>query len=1007
MIEFARSELTEVEEELTTLRNLKVEAVGELVATVSWPTGPAADGYGPDWNEEQDEQDACCRRLEGELGDVLFDALLLARKCEVATAGKVSLSGALAVAAEKVRRRCPHVFAGEPAPTRADAEAIWQREKAKERQRASVRVELAPAPPAAEPQQKIKVMVQEAECSSDEDEDASTTPQAQSPVAHGSSSIVDLSSAAVALGSSIERLVGMSDSDLDEELEEKLGVKRSIRQQICKEKRQHQQQQQEKEQQEQAAAAAAAAATAEEDARGKVRDEMRAAEAADDGGASVLKERGAKAFKAKNYEEAADLYGAAAMCAPTDATHPANQSFALLRAKQPQGAVDAGMEAVRRKPDWAKAHYRLGAALAALNTAEGNAAAAESLGTACELDSDNIQMATALRDVRKAIDAALTAATSNNNLAKETEQSPAPAPAATAPMSPADIGRGVFTQQPDSDRTVPKPSRIKAEEVEEVEEEEVVAVEAPELPKAKVNPVGSLTDDLPVPKGPNNPADAVNAALDKARSISMESDTAAAKATAAKKASAASSSSEASQQGQVAAEPGDQEGVYKRWPICRTVIEGKGRALKAARPLMAGAVVYQARPWVSVVADGFMRSVCSHCFKSTADEGGGEDDGPPPDLPFSCAGCSACGYCSQECKDAAAHLHAKECESVAQVVRMTAGTSADSRGARMLIRALAQRAVDLEGGDEEALRKRSVNLPSFVDVCELEDHLNDLPRAKQKEFLGIAAGVGSLPIGQQYGVGKVELVRLVATLRCNSQAVVDVANKRLGDVLIAPADFNHSCRPNCTVAFYGNTVQIRALCEIDPDEELTIQYTDLYLSRHERQEKLLSSHCFTCACPRCCEGGGGTGGGGEGGTLDCRVEGYRCGLKRCDGLVPPPLHEGGSGGGVEWVCVKCGASHSHRADALRRSAAEAKVVYATAIESSRRGDYEAARTLLEDLIAKHSPSLFWQHSVLYNAHHALFSACNALEDTEDATSAASKALACIRATYPPFHPVRT
>ena len=75
----------------------------------------------------------------------------------------------------------------------------------------------------------------------------------------------------------------------------------------------------------------------------------------------------------------------------------------------------------------------------------------------------------------------------------------------------------------------------------------VAAVEAPELPKAKVNPVGSLTDDLPVPKGPNNPADAVNAALDKARSISMESDTtAAAKATAAKKASAASSSSEAS-----------------------------------------------------------------------------------------------------------------------------------------------------------------------------------------------------------------------------------------------------------------------------------------------------------------------------------------------------------------------------------------------------------------------------------------------------------------------------
>eukprot|EP01046_Picozoa_sp_COSAG06_P095204 COSAG06_NODE_41331_length_392_cov_1.058020_1_plen_81_part_10 len=37
---------------------------------------------------------------------------------------------------------------------------------------------------------------------------------------------------------------------------------------------------------------------------------------------------------------------------------------------------------------------------------------------------------------------------------------------------------------------------------------------------------------------------------------------------------------------------------------------------------------------------------------AAARNGGGEDDGPPPDLPFSCAGCSACGYCSQECKDA-------------------------------------------------------------------------------------------------------------------------------------------------------------------------------------------------------------------------------------------------------------------------------------------------------------------------------------------------------------------
>lgn len=51
----------------------------------------------------------------------------------------------------------------------------------------------------------------------------------------------------------------------------------------------------------------------------------------------------------------------------------------------PEAAAEAGREAVRRKPDWAKAHFRLGSALAGLDTADGDAAAGESLQQACEL----------------------------------------------------------------------------------------------------------------------------------------------------------------------------------------------------------------------------------------------------------------------------------------------------------------------------------------------------------------------------------------------------------------------------------------------------------------------------------------------------------------------------------------------------------------------------------------------------------------------------------------------
>ena len=52
--------------------------------------------------------------------------------------------------------------------------------------------------------------------------------------------------------------------------------------------------------------------------------------------------------------------------------------------------------------------------------------------------------------------------------------------------------------------------------------------------------------------------------------------------------------------------------------------------------------------------------------------------------------------------------------------------------------------------------------------------------------------------------------------------------------------------PNCVVAFHGSTVQVRALRSISADEELTIQYTDLYLERGLRRQRLASSHCFEC-----------------------------------------------------------------------------------------------------------------------------------------------------------------
>jgi len=71
--------------------------------------------------------------LVGELGDVLFDALLLIRVCERDVPG-VSLEGVCEAANLKLRRRVPYMFSGAPAPSIEEAERGWQAAKKRERE---------------------------------------------------------------------------------------------------------------------------------------------------------------------------------------------------------------------------------------------------------------------------------------------------------------------------------------------------------------------------------------------------------------------------------------------------------------------------------------------------------------------------------------------------------------------------------------------------------------------------------------------------------------------------------------------------------------------------------------------------------------------------------------------------------------------------------------------------------------------------------------------------------
>ena len=67
--------------------------------------------------------------LEEELGDLMFDVLLLLKICQRDFGGKVSYNRALKRCAKKIKDRCPHVFGRETAATKEEAHAIWKRVK--------------------------------------------------------------------------------------------------------------------------------------------------------------------------------------------------------------------------------------------------------------------------------------------------------------------------------------------------------------------------------------------------------------------------------------------------------------------------------------------------------------------------------------------------------------------------------------------------------------------------------------------------------------------------------------------------------------------------------------------------------------------------------------------------------------------------------------------------------------------------------------------------------------
>ena len=89
------------------------------------------------------------------------------------------------------------------------------------------------------------------------------------------------------------------------------------------------------------------------------------------------------------------------------------------------------------------------------------------------------------------------------------------------------------------------------------------------------------------------------------------------------------------------------------------------------------------------------------------------------------------------------------------------------------------------------------------------------------------------------------VAKLVARLSFNCHALCDDESRPYGvGVFPSAAAMNHACAPNCAQSFRGKTLTVRCLRDVRAEEELTITYVELAVTRAERRAELMKQYLF-------------------------------------------------------------------------------------------------------------------------------------------------------------------
>ncbi|CCJ29069.1 unnamed protein product [Pneumocystis jirovecii] len=253
----------------------------------------------------------------------------------------------------------------------------------------------------------------------------------------------------------------------------------------------------------------------------------------------------------------------------------------------------------------------------------------------------------------------------------------------------------------------------------------------------------------------------------------------------------------------------------------------KGYGLYSKKRFAEGERLYVfVKPLVAVLDEKHIKNTCSNCFISEEDK----DD----DIfhLIQCKGCKILQYCCQKCqKEDWEIFHQYECAFfLSKSPKIVPGSI------RICMRLIFYGRC----------------YPSSLEwntIMDLESHRSEIMSSEKGDVIWmLSKGIQNFT----NEMNETFVLDLFCKIMINSFSLMTSSYDTIGtaiDPIISR--INHSCYPNTALVFDRNTVALRSLQKILPNQEITVSYIDIYNTQKNRHDELLSRYYFSCKCTRC------------------------------------------------------------------------------------------------------------------------------------------------------------